>query len=210
MSLKDDLTWRYATKKMTGDAVPEEKLQYILDAARLAPSSSGLQPYKVIVITNRELLAKIRAVAFDQSPVTDCSHLLVFAAWDEYSFEKIGEVFQRTCIERGLPENQMLDYQNRLWGMYGPLGKEWHADHAAKQSYIAFAMAIAAAAEQKVDATPMEGFNKEELDKLLGLSEMNLKSVTMLPIGYRDEKNDWLSPMKKVRTPFEEFTFKIN
>lgn len=209
MSLYENLNWRYATKKMNGDIVPEEKLNYILNAARLAPSSSGLQPYKVLVVSDKALLAKIRAISYDQSQITDCSHLLIFAAWDGYSFERIGEVFEQTCKERGLPLTQMSDYQQMLWSKYEPLGKEWQASHAAKQSYIAFGMAIAAAAEQKVDATPMEGFDPVELDKLLGLQEMGLKSVTLLPLGYRDENNDWLMPMKKVRTAFDDFAVKI-
>jgi nitroreductase/dihydropteridine reductase len=209
MSLKEDLTWRYATKKMNGNTVPEEKLHYILDAARMAPSSSGLQPYKVFVVSNRELLAKIRTFSFDQSQITDCSHLLVFAAWNEYSLERFGEVFQKISRERALPENSMADYQNMLWGLYEPRGKDWQANHAAKQAYIAFGLAIAAAAEQKVDATPMEGFDPVEMDKLLGLNEMNLKSVTILPLGYRDEKNDWLYAMKKVRTSPDEFITRI-
>ncbi|MBE9584584.1 nitroreductase family protein [Mucilaginibacter sp. JRF] len=209
MSLVENLKWRYATKKMNGAVVPQEKLDYILNAAHLAPSSSGLQPYKIFVISDREVLAKIRTIAFDQSQVTDCSHLLVFAAWDGYSFEKIGEVFKRTTQERGLPDDAMSEYHNRLWSMYEPLGQQWQATHAAKQAYIAFGMAIAAAAEQKVDATPMEGFLAEKLDEILGLADQGLKSVTILPLGYREDANDWLVNLKKVRTPVEEFITEI-
>ena len=85
MSLLEDLKWRYATKKMNGTKVPQDKLDYILEAARLAPSSSGLQPYKVIVISDKALLEKIKGISWNQSQVTDCSHLLVFAAWDGYT-----------------------------------------------------------------------------------------------------------------------------
>lgn len=208
MSLIEDLNWRYATKKMTGAIVPQEKLEYILNAARLAPSSSGLQPYKIFVISDRELLAKIKPIAFDQSQITDCSHLLVFAAWDGYTFERIGEVFKRTTQERGMPDDAMSAYHDRLWSMYEPLGQQWQATHAAKQAYIALGVAIAAAAEQKVDATPMEGFLAEQLDKILGLAEQGLKSAAILPLGYRDE-SDWLLNLKKVRTPVEEFIIEI-
>ena len=99
----------------------------------------------------------------------------------------------------------MDDYKARLWGMYEPLGSEWHATHAAKQAYISFALAIAAAAEQKVDATPMEGFDMNALDELLGLREKGLKSVVILPLGYRETSGDWLVNLKKYRTPNEEF-----
>ncbi|KAF2326446.1 nitroreductase family protein [Flavobacterium ginsenosidimutans] len=209
MALIDALKWRYATKKMNGQAVPQEKVDYILEAAKLAPSSSGLQPYKIFVITNKELKDKIRTVSFDQSQVTDASHVLVWAAWDGYSLEKISAVFDRTIAERGIPANAMDEYKQRLWGMYEPLGQEWHANHAAKQAYISFGVAIAAAAEQQVDATPMEGFIPAEVDKLLGLSELGLKSVLVLPIGYRDDANDWLVNLKKVRTPQDEFITEI-
>jgi len=209
MSLLDDLKWRYATKKMNGNVVPQEKVDYILEAVRLSASSSGLQPYEIFVITNAELLEKIKVLAWNQSQITDCSHLLVFAAWDGYSLERIEKVFARTLAERGLPADTMDDYKKTLWGMYEPLPTEWHANHAARQAYIALGTALAAAAEQKVDAKPMEGFTPEEVDKLLELKEKGLKSAVLLPLGYRDEANDWLVNMKKVRTPKEIFITEI-
>ncbi len=209
MKLLDALKWRYAAKKMNGQVVPQQKIDYILEAARLAPSSSGLQPYKIFVITNKELQEKIKTVGFEQSQIVDASHVLVFAAWDGYSLEKISEVFARTTQERGIPSTAMDEYKERLWGMYKDLGQEWHANHAAKQAYISFGLAIAAAAEQEVDATPMEGFIPSEVDKLLGLNELGLKSVLVLPLGYRDASNDWLVNLKKVRTPQNEFITEI-
>lgn len=209
MSLLENLNWRYATKKMNGNSVPQDKMDYILEATRLAPSSSGLQPYKVFVITDPEMKAKIQPIAFGQSQIVDCSHLLVFAAWDSYSLDRIESVFDRTLKERGLPANAMDDYKNNLWTMYEPLGHEWHAQHAAKQSYIALGLAMAAAAELGIDATPMEGFKSPELDELLGLAGQGLKSVTLLPIGYRDAGNDWLVNLKKVRTPKADFITEI-
>jgi len=205
MSLVDDLNWRYAAKKLNGEPVPQEKVDYILEAARLAPSSSGLQPYRIFVITNKELLEKIEPIAYNQKQITDGSHLLVWAAWDGYSHNNISEVFDKTTKERGIPKEAMDDYKARLWGMYEPLGSEWHATHAAKQAYISFGVAIAAAAEQRVDATPMEGFDMNALDELLGLREKGLKSVVILPLGYRDTSGDWLVNMKKYRTPNDEF-----
>ena len=209
MSLLEDLKWRYAAKKMNGEQIPQEKLDYILEAARLAPSSSGLQPYKVFVISNKELLAKIKMVAWDQSQVVDCSHLLVFAAWDGYSDARVSAVFNYTMDQRGLPHETMDDYKQNILSLYEPLGKEWQADHAAKQSYISFAMAIAAAAEQKVDATPIEGFLPPEVDKLLALEGTGYRSTLLLTLGYRDADNDWLVSMKKVRTPKEDFITEI-
>jgi len=210
MSLIENLEWRYATKKMNGKVVPQEKVEYILEAARLAPSSSGLQPYRVLVVSDPEIKEKMKPIAWDQSQILDASHILVFAAWDKYTEDKIQEVFHNTLKERGLPLDRMDDYKKRLWGMYSQLPEEWHAHHAAKQAYIAFGLAIAAAAEQKVDATPMEGFDNAALDELLGLKELGLKSAVILPLGYRDESEDWLVNMKKVRTPKEEFLLSEN
>ncbi|RJE74761.1 MULTISPECIES: NAD(P)H-dependent oxidoreductase [Reichenbachiella] len=209
MSLIEDLQWRYATKKMNGNTVPKEKLDYILEAARLAPSSSGLQPYQVFVISNKALQEKIKTVAWDQSQIIDASHVLVFAAWDGYTEEKIKSVFDKTLDERGLPHETMDDYRKNIWGLYEPLGQAWQAQHAAKQAYISFGLAIAAAAEQKVDATPMEGFLPPKVDELLELDKLGLKSALILALGYRDEENDWLVNMKKVRTAKEDFVTEL-
>lgn len=209
MALLDDLKWRYATKKMNGQIVPEDKVNYILEAARFAPSSSGLQPYQIFVIKNKNLLGQIRNLSNNQSQITECSHLLVFAAWDSYSYERIGDVFLRTVKERGLADNAMEAYQKGLWNLYEPLGKKWQSEHSAKQAYIALGLAVAAAAEQKVDASPMEGFDKTKMDEILTLEKMGLKSVVTLALGYRDEEKDWLLKLQKVRTPKEKFIIEL-
>ena len=99
----------------------------------------------------------------------------------------------------------MEAYQKRLWDLYEPLGRKWQSEHSAKQTYLALGLAIAAAAEQKVDATPMEGFDNARMDETLGLNKIGLKSVAILPLGYRDESVDWLVNLKKIRTPRERF-----
>ncbi len=205
MALLDDLKWRYATKKINGKTVPKDKLNYILKSARLAPSSFGLQPHRIIVITDKNLLAQIRIISNNQSQIMDCSHLLVFAAWDSYSYERMGDVFLRAVKERGLADNAMEAYHKGLWNLYEPLGRKWQSEHAPKQAYIALGLALAAAAEQKVDASPMEGFDKTKMDETLGLEKAGFKSVVMLALGYRDEEKDWLVKLKKVRTPKEKF-----
>lgn len=210
MSLIEDLNWRYATKKMNGKTVPQDKIDYILEATLMAPSSSGLQPYRVFLISNKELREKMLPIASGQSQIMDASHVLVFAAWDSYSLAKIENVFDRTLTERGLPLNAMDDYKKNLWGIFEPQPNEAHAHHTAKQSYIALGIAMAAAAEQKVDATPMEGFNPAKLDELLGLPALGLKSTVVLTLGYRDEANDWLVNMKKVRIPKDEFITELD
>ena len=209
MSLLNDLNWRYATKKMNGEIVPQEKVDYIVEAARLAPTSSGLQPFEILVITNKALLSKISPIAHGQSQIMDASHVLVFAAWDNYTEERINESFARNNEERGLPSSTTDDYRNMLLKIYLAKSAEENFKHAAKQAYLGFATAIIAAAEQKVDATPMEGFNPTALDELLNLKAKGLRSVLLLPIGYRDAQNDWLVNMKKIRVSKERFVTEL-
>ncbi|MDF2851254.1 MAG: NAD(P)H-dependent oxidoreductase [Sphingobacterium multivorum] len=210
MALLDTLEWRYATKKYDPTKkVAQEDLDKILEAARMAPSSSGLQQFRVIVITNQQLKEKIVPVAWGQQIVADSSHLLVFAGWDRYTDERIDKTFDKMNTLRGLPLDSTDEYKNRLKGQLASFTEEQQAAHAAKQAYIAFGLAIAQAAELGVDATPMEGFSNAELDELLGLDKLGLKSAVMLPLGYRMEEQDWLLKLKKFRLPKEEFLIEL-
>jgi nitroreductase / dihydropteridine reductase len=206
MELLDAFKWRYATKKFDSNKKLDQVLvDKIVEAAWIAPTSSGLQPFEVFVITNQELKNKIVPFAHDQQIVSDCSHLLVFAAWDNYTSERIDQIYAYTTTGREQPADRYQAYTDRLKSMYLGRPQEMNFAHTARQAYISFSFAIAEAASLKVDATPMEGFINEEVDKLLNLNEMGLKSVIMLPIGYRDEKNDWLVNLKKIRHPKEKF-----
>ncbi|MGV6804839.1 MAG: NAD(P)H-dependent oxidoreductase [Ruegeria sp.] len=209
-TLIEKLNWRYATKKMDpAKAVPQEKVDQIVEAIRMAPTSSGTQPFEVFVITNPEIRAQIRKVAWDQAQITDGSHLLVFAAWDNYSEERIDSVTRQMTEERG--EIPMLNqYYDNLKANYLPRPADVNHGHAARQAYIGLGFALAAAAELEVDSTPMEGFDPASVDEILGLSERGLRSVVLLPLGYRQAEGDWLLPMKKVRKPRENFVTEIS
>lgn len=210
MSLIDALQWRYATKKMNGEQVPEDQVAQIIEAARLAPTSSGLQPFQVIVIRNQELKEKIQPIAFGQTQITAASHLLIFAAWDNYTEEKIRGVFARTNQERDIADQGPSPYEVMLTSKYTGQSSEDNFAHAARQAYIGFGMAIAQAALLQVDSTPMEGFSGPDLDALLGLKERGLRSVTILALGYREAGEDWLVNLKKVRTPANQFIITFN
>lgn len=199
MELLDTLNWRYATKAMNGEKVAQEKIDNIIEAISLAPTSSGLQPFEVIVITNQELKEKIRPVSWNQPVITDCSHLFVFAAWDTYTSDRINKMFDLTNTVRGFKNEGWENYRQMLLSSYPQKEAEVNFNHAAKQAYIAFSQAIAAAALQRVDSTPLEGFDADALDEILNLREKGLRSCVMLPIGYRDAENDWLVNLKKVR-----------
>lgn len=205
-ALIEKLNWRYATKKMDpSKVVPEDKVERIVEAARLAPTSSGLQPFEVIVVTNKEVRQRIQEIAWNQAQVTDGSHLLVFAAWDNYTAERINHMFDLVNEERGFKNEGWENYRQMLLNTYPGRDEQMNFEHAARQAYIGFGMSVAQAAFEGVDATPMEGFDPAKLDEILGLRDKGLRSVTILPLGYRAEEGDWLVSLKKVRRPKEQF-----
>lgn len=200
------LQWRYATKKMDpARRVPQEKVDRILEAIRLTASSSGLQPYEVIVITNPDLRTQIVPHAWNQAQIIDGSHLLVFAAWDNYSAERINRMFDLVNDERGFKNEGWEAYRQKLLATYVPRDAETNYQHAARQAYIGLGTALIAAAEEGVDSTPMEGFDPDKVDEILGLRAQGLRSVLLLPLGYRESEGDWLVSLKKVRRPLEHF-----
>lgn len=211
MSLIEAFKWRYATKKFdTTKKVDNAIVENIIEAARLAPTSSGLQPFELIVVTNQELKEKIVPISYGQEMPAQCSHLLVFAVWDCYTNERIEHIYDITTRERNVAPDRYDAYKQRLKEGFSKKTSEQHVEHAARQTYIALGFAMAEAAASGVDTVPMEGFSPAELDKLLNLSAKGLKSVLMLPLGYRDEENDWLIQMKKVRHPKSEFVSYIH
>ena len=204
MELLDMLNWRYSAKAMNGASVAEDKIERILEAARLARTSSGLQPFEIFVIKNQDMKEKIKPVAWNQSVITDCSHLLVFAAWDTYTADRINYMFDLTNEIRGFQNEGWEKYRQMLLSAYPEKDTEENFNHAAKQAYIAFSAAIISAAYESVDATPLEGFDASAVDEILGLREKGLRSAVLLPLGYRKEDKDWLVSLKKVRKPMED------
>ena len=209
MELINKLKWRYATKAMNRQVVPQAKIDNIIEAISLAPTSSGLQPFEVFVVTNQGIKDQIRPVAWNQSVVSDCSHLLVFAAWDHYTEDRINTMFDLVNEVRGMINEGWENYRQMLLKGYPPRDPEINFNHAAKQAYIAFSQAIVAAAFEEVDATPMEGFQASAVDEILDLRAKGLRSCVMLPLGYRDAENDWLVNLKKVRKPKEDLITEV-
>ena len=210
MDLLERLQWRYAAKKMDpAKTVPDATVNRILEAIRLAPTSSGLQPFEVICISNADVKAKIRPIAFNQSQIVDSSHLLVFAAWHDYTAERINSMFDLTNSVRGGSNEGWENYRQMLLGSYPSRGPETNFHHTALQAYIGLGVALVAAAAEGVDSTPMEGFNPAELDALLDLPAKGLRSVVLMALGYRDASQDWLVNLQKVRRPREQFVTEI-
>ena len=201
--LHDLLNWRYATKKMdAAKAVPQEKVDAIIEAVRMAPTSSGTQPFELLVVRNAEIRRKIAEAAGGQAQITDGSHVLVSA-------ERIDEVVGLNVEARGdLP--MLHAYYDNLKSNYLSRDAEINYAHAARQAYIALGIALVAAAEQEVDSTPMEGFDPDAVDAILGLRERGLRSVVLMPLGYRDPTGDWLLPMDKVRKSHDTIVTEVN
>ena len=204
--LLETLQWRYATKKMDPTkTVPQDKVERILEAVRLTASSSGLHPYEVFVVTNPALREQIKPHAWNQAQVTDASHLLVFAAWDNYTVERINKMFDLVNTVRGFKNEGWEAYRQQILATYPQRDADTNYQHAARQAYIGVGTALIAAAEEKVDSTPMEGFDPAKVDDILGLREKGLRSVVMLPLGYRADEGDWLVDLKKVRPARAQF-----
>ncbi|WP_215409099.1 NAD(P)H-dependent oxidoreductase [Janthinobacterium sp. JC611] len=204
--LLETLQWRYATKKMDpSKVVPQDKVERILEAVRLTASSSGLHPYEVFVVTNPALREQIKPHAWNQGQVTDASHLLVFAAWDNYTAERINARFDLVNEVRGFKNEGWEAYRQQILATYPQRDAETNYQHAARQAYIGVGTALIAAAQEQVDSTPMEGFDPAKVDEILGLREKGLRSVVMLPLGYRADEGDWLVDLKKVRPARAQF-----
>ncbi len=204
MELIKALNWRYATKRMTGEKIPQEKLDRILEAIRLSASSTGLQPYTVLILENQELRKKLQPLAYNQPQIVEASHLLIFAAWSNINLEQVKEFISNIAETRGVTIDSLKAYQSMIESLISNKTAEENYAWAAKQTYIALGTALVAAAVEGIDATPMEGFNPQALDEILQLPEKGLRSVSLLTLGYRDDKNDYLANAKKVRRQKEK------
>ncbi len=209
MDLIKYLNWRYATKRMNGTKVPNEKVERILDAINLSASSIGLQPYTVFVIEDENLRKQIKPIANDQPQITECSHLLVFAAWDNLTEQRIDDFLNRTQEVRGSLPAKMKDWEMYLKNKAKNSSAEDNFNWNARQAYIGLGTALIAAAMEQVDATPMEGFDPKALDALLELDKKGLRSVLIMPLGYRDVANDYLVNLPKVRREKEKMFVRL-
>ena len=203
MSLIQDLNWRYATKNMNGETVSDEKLTAILKATNLAATSYGLQPFTILVVSNKEIKLKLQEAAYGQAQVGSSSAVLVFAVPLKITTADIEGFINLVATTRSTPVEALDGYKGMILGTVGALPAEQQQIWSAKQAYIALGTALAAAAEQKVDACPMEGFDAVKFDEILGLTEKGLKSLVIMPVGYRSA-DDVTAKYIKVRKPESE------
>jgi len=207
MSLVDSLNWRYATKRMNGEKISDADLENILEATRLSASSLGLQPYTILVISNPEIRERLKAAGYNQPQIVESSHLLVFAAWDGISEHQVDGYIRNVAEVRGVKVDALQGFSDMINGKVRSLTKEEQQEWAARQVYIALGTALAAAAELRIDATPMEGFSTEKFDEILELKEKGLKSVVMMAIGYRSSEDALAGAIKVRRQKEALFSF---
>jgi len=209
MDLIKNLQWRYAVKKYSEELVSEEKIDQIIEAINLTASSCGIQPYRLFIIANSDIRQKLGEGSFN-SQIYASSHLLVFAGFNKITDDYIRNYVEMTERQRNLEEGALNDLKNTLISYFSMQTPEQNAVWASKQAYIGLGTALIAAAELKVDATPMEGFNPKLFDDVLGLSEKGLHASVIMSLGYRDTENDYLASVSKARLPINEFSIKIN
>jgi nitroreductase len=191
--------WRYATKKFdSSKKVTAADLELLKEAIRLSASSYGLQLYKVIIIEDADLRAKLLPASFGQTQVTDASHLIIFANQTNVGEAEIDAYLQNTSTTRGLPLETLAGYGAFMKGTINPMPEDLKNIWTAKQTYIAMTNLLNAAAELKIDTTPMEGFNAAQFNEILGLDALNLNASVIVPIGYRHDEDE-TQHHKKVR-----------
>lgn len=208
--ITEQLQWRYATKRFdAAKKIPSAEWQALLDAMMLTPSSYGLQPYKVVIVENRELRTQLRACSYNQSQVEDASHFVVFTAATKITEQDINQYIERIVRIRGTPENVLQDFKkvmsdDLLKRREVPEIQVW----AQKQTYIVMGMLLTAAAMLSIDACPMEGIEPAKYDELLGLRNSGYATVSAVALGYRHD-DDAFGRMKKVRKTAEELFLSV-
>ncbi|EDP94842.1 NAD(P)H-dependent oxidoreductase [Kordia algicida OT-1] len=201
MNLNDHLQWRYATKKFNKEKkVSEETLQEILHSVQLSPSSYGLQLFKVLVISNDEVREKLKLVSMGQSQITDASHLIVFCNFTNYDSQQIDDYLELKAQTQSIILKDLEAYGNVMKDNVGAMDADTYKNWTAKQTYIALGNLLTSCATHKVDACPMEGFEVEKYNEILGLSEKGLNAAVIATIGYRSEE-DRTKDQAKVRKP---------
>lgn len=196
--------WRYATKKFDASKkVSDADLKILKEAMRLSASSYGLQPYKIIFVENPELRAQIQPVAWGQSQITEASHLLIFANITNIGDTEIDALVNNMAATRGLPLDALQGYGDFMKSKISTLPLEQRNIWTSKQTYIALGNLLNAAAELNIDVTPMEGFEPEKVNEILGLNEMGLNASLIATIGYR-HADDATQSYAKVRKSEQE------
>jgi len=208
-AILDDLSWRYATKKFDATKkLSQEQIHLIKKGFNLTASSYGLQPVRLLIISNQELKEQLVASAMNQQQVADASHLLVFCIEKNIDTTYVKKYFDRVKTIRATANDVLQPFQDFLTGHFSSLSSEDIRLWATKQAYLAMGNLLTVCAVEKIDACPMEGFVPQEFDVVLDLEEKGLQSVLIMPVGFRDNDDEFAS-FKKVRKSLEEAIFEL-
>ena len=204
MQLLEDLRWRYATKRFAEDrTVSEDDLRKLEEAVNLTATSFGLQPFRLLVVSDPALKEQLRTASYNQPQLTECSHVFVFCAMTEMPPEQIDRYVDRIAEVRDVPREQLNDYANYMKGSVAGKSVESIKAWNQRQAYLGLGTLLAAAAQLRIDSCPMEGFDAGEYDRILGLTDKGLTATVIAPVGYRSE-DDATQHYAKVRVPLEE------
>ena len=197
----ENLKWRYATKKFNSSkTISNEDFETLKKAIQLTASSYGLQPYKILNIEDKEIRKKLREVSWNQPQIEDASHMIVLANITDFGDELVDDYFENVIETRNVTKEDVEDYSNTIKSTIGQLSQEQKAQWTAKQAYIVVGNLLSAAAQLRIDACPMEGFQNEEYNKILDLNSKNLNAAVVVTLGYRSEEDD-TQHYEKVRKP---------
>lgn len=203
MQLLENLKWRYATKMFDpARKVVDQNLEKLKEAVRLSVSSYGLQLYKVFVIENEELKEELRKAAYDQSQLTDASHVFVFCNYTNNFNHRVDE-YIALAAKNATDIEGLRNYGESIKAAIGSMDPQQRQSWSEKQTYLALNNLLVACAELKIDACPMEGFDKKAYNEILGLGEMGLNASVIAPVGYRS-KTDQSQHRHKVRRPAKQ------
>lgn len=203
MNIIEALEWRYAVKKFDPDyKLKRGKLDRLSKALTLTATSMGMQLMEFLIIENKELQKAIRPIAYNQAQIEECSHLIVLCRKNTVEQKDINEIVQITLEKRKVEPNQLSGYKKMLESSLN-MEKNKQAIWMENQVYIAMGNLLTVCAVEKIDACPMEGFDREKLDALLDLDKKNLKSVLMCPVGKRSAEDKYKG-LKKIRRPEEK------
>jgi nitroreductase len=200
-------TGRYATKKFdAAKKVSDKDLETLMEATRLSASSYGLQPYHIFVITDSKLKEQLKPVSWGQTQITDASHIFVFANATDFGNELVDDYLENVSKTRDIPAEGLKGYSDFMKSKLIGLPKEIKNHWNARQAYIAFGNLMQAAAELKIDTCPIEGFESDKYNEILGLSEKNLNAAVVLAVGYRSEEDETQHLAKVRKSNKELFT----
>lgn len=209
MSIIESLQWRYATKKFDSKKnLTSEKLHTLKQAFNLTATSFGLQTISMLIIKNEELRNQLLKAAYNQRQIVDASHLVVLCIKDHIKADDIDALYENIMHLRQTPETILEPYRNDLKVMMQNMSKEEQQEWSIRQVYIAIGNLMTVCAVERIDSCPMEGFDRTQFDTILNLKEKGLKSVLLLPVGYR-AADDMFSEFKKVRKKLHDAVLEI-